>query len=121
MSQLIPFLRPVMSQADLDNLRIAAAADDHDVIGATHLAERDGKIIGYAGIVPQAALINVWVDSQSVHARDSVYLLNMVENLAFATGAKRLVMPCAVESPFFKFMPKFGYRCLGQSTINVKG
>lgn len=118
---MIPIVRPVMCQADLDNLQLAAAADNHRVIGATHLAERDGKIVGYAGILPQAALINVWVDSRQVHARDSIYLLNMVENLALATGARRLVMPCALESPFYNYMPKFGYRCLGQSSVNVKG
>ena len=121
MSQLFPIVRPVMSQADLENLQLAAAADNHPLLYPSHIAEKDGQIIGYGGIVPNVAMVNVWIDSRKAQARDSVYCLNVVENLAFATGAKRIVMPCSEQSPFFPYMERFGYRRLGVSSVNLKG
>lgn len=115
-----PRLKPISSREELEALERAAAADNHSVLAPTHLVVRGGDIVGYASIggIP---ILNVWVDSQRVKARESAYLLNAAENVAAATGVRRILLPCSQESPFHPLIEKLGYTRLGVTSLNVKG
>ncbi len=111
-------LRPITLE-DLVALRQAAAEDEHRVVAPTHVIVRGERIVGYASIGAMC-LVNCWVDSRTVVARESVECLREIERLAFGTGAEAICLPCAVESPFMNYMGKLGYTRLGLSTYNVK-
>lgn len=104
---------------DLAKIEQAAAADNHVVWGATHAAEVDGHVIGYAsiGAVP---MVNIWLDSQKQRPRDAITLLNMVENEAARMGFRVVCVPCAMQSPFRANMEKFGYKFLMESGYFTK-
>jgi len=115
-----PLLRRLRSTQDLLRVEEAAARDSHRVVGATHLIEKDGLVVGYASLggVP---LVNVWLDSQRVSPRESVSLLNLGENLLAAQGSAAVLMPCAEQSPFSPLMGRLGYERLGPTTLYMKG
>lgn len=129
-----PRLRPLRTEAALRALTEAAAADEHRVIGATHLItrERPGRgieIVGYAGI-GGAVLVTAWVDSRKVRARESLGLLSVVESLAGNVvvdvpgqgrqPARMMVQPCAQGSPFRPLMGELGYELLGNAEWCLK-
>jgi Xaa-Pro aminopeptidase len=112
-------IRPVRSAEELQALEKAAAADDHTVIAATHLITKGKEIVGYASI-GGLVMVNVWMDSQRLKARESCHLINTIENIAANGGARALCVPCAAHSPFYPLMPGLGYSRLGVSSFNVK-
>jgi hypothetical protein len=139
-----PFLRPLPTATDLRNWQLAAqvdpnaaaelaaylarlkelqraAADDkHNVIVPTHIAEKDGRVIGYASI-GALPLVNVWLDSKAGKPRDTLNLLNQVENEAYRQGHRTICMPCWNGSPLRPFMEtQFGYKHLMESGYYVK-
>ena len=109
----LPTLRPLRTNADFHALHEAAAADQHRVIAPTHLVEKSGGVVGYCSLGGATPML-VWLDSQKVQARDSLYLLNMAENLAANAGVRQLMVPCQTDSPFHPFMEKFGYIAAGK-------
>lgn len=111
-------LRPITVE-DLPALRQAAGEDEHRVVAPTHVIVRGERIVGYVSIGAMC-LVNAWVDSRTVVARESVECLREAERLAFEAGAQAVCLPCAVESPFMNYMGKLGYTRLGLSTYNVK-
>ena len=87
----------------------AAAADDHDVVDPTHLAEINGKPVGYASIEP-VAMINLWSHTAN-KPRVSLQMLNMVENEAARQGFGTVIVPCRVVSPFYRLLDsRLGYK-----------
>ena len=108
----LPTVRPIRSNTDLHNVVEAAQADQHRVICATHLVEKSGGVVGYASIGGATPML-VWLDRAKVQARDSLYLLNLAENLAANAGVRQLIVPCQTDSPFHPFMEKFGYQNAG--------
>jgi len=116
---LLPWLRKISSKEEVAALAKVAAEDQHQIVGATHLAEKNGQIIGYASI-GAITMLNVWADSKNVHARESAYLLNLAECTAAAMGLRTICLPCAAESPFLPYIDKLGYHRLGSATFNLK-
>ncbi|CAK0765725.1 conserved hypothetical protein [Gammaproteobacteria bacterium] len=113
------WLSPIRA-SEFEALQRAAAADNHTVVGATHIIKRGSEIVGYGGISSLACL-HVWVDSKRVRARESLDLLNLGENLAAGlTGQKTLLVPCANNSPFRPLLPRLGYGFLGESGFFVR-
>jgi len=109
----LPTVRPLRTNADFHAVHVAAEADQHQVIAATHMAEKHGQVIGYASIGAVTPML-VWVSTKQVQARDSLYLLNMAENIAANAGVRQLMVPCQTDSPFHPFMEKFGYTSAGK-------
>jgi hypothetical protein len=111
-------LRPAREQ-DIEPLQAAAARDNHRVLAPTHIATKDGQIVGYVsmGAVP---VTHVWMDTQQVRARDSLSVLTTIENLASIRGWGLMCLPCSDQSPYLGFMDKFGYSNLGKMNFCVK-
>lgn len=114
-----PWVRRVRDEQDQQRLKAVAATDGHQVVAASHVVEREGEIVGYASL-GRIHLLNVWVHSRAVRARESLALLNLAENLAAEMGQELICVPCAKSSPFYEYMERFGYRNLGQAGFNLK-
>jgi len=113
-------LRAIRTADEFQRLKDAAAADNHRIVLATHLIQKDGEIVGY-GSVNGAPLVNVWLDSRKVEALESVRLLRrLTDGLSF-TGARNVLMPCGENSPFYPVMEKLGFERLGSTTLHLKG
>lgn len=123
-------VRPLRSREELAAVTAAAAGDDHQVVGATHLVQTSapegtpGAIIGY-GSLPLTAgttipLINVWLDSARPNPRRSWELLKLAEDLARQAGFKVICVPCTQRSPFRPYMEDFGYDYLGEAGYFLK-
>ena len=103
----LPYLRVIRDEAELRRLEAVARGDGHMPMFPTHVAERDGEIIGYASIGP---MMFAWLHTRAVRARESVALLNLAENAAAMTGSLAICVPCTRESPFSPYMTHLGYR-----------
>ena len=114
----IPRVRPARLE-DLPALQQAAAEDDHCVIAPTHLILKDSEIVGYMSICA-TPVVNAWVSTKKVKARDSITLLSVAESLAESKGEKRVILTCAQGSPFYPLMERFGYKRLGYTSLNLK-
>jgi hypothetical protein len=117
--QLLPLLRPLNTPEQLALLQEVAAQDNHTVVGATHLVWKDGQIAGY-GSLGGIPVLNVWLDSRKVHARESLVLLNAAEAILANAGVRGVLMPCAENSPFKPYMQKLGYAELGETVMHIK-
>jgi hypothetical protein len=115
-----PRLRPLTTREELIALERSATADNHCVIAPTHLVVRGGDIVGYASLAG-VPMLNVWVDSKLVRARESAYLLNAAENILAGSGHRKVLLPCSTDSRFHPLIEKLGYSRLGTTTLNLKG
>lgn len=112
-------VRPLSSQEDVKKLLDLAREDEHTVLFPTHLVTKHGEIVGY-GSINAMPMVNVWLHSRKVKARDSLHLLNIAENIAANTGLKSFVMPCSQHSPFHPHMEKLGFNRLGYAELCIK-
>ena len=113
-------LRPIRP-GELETLIAKAGRDNHTVIDPTHVALKDGQIVGYCSLSHRVSLVNLWLSSTEAGAIDSLTGLTAVESLCAEHGSAGIVMPCSENSPFYKKMGKLGFRTLGTSSVNVKG
>lgn len=114
-----PWVSPLKSETELRALIELASGDHHMIFAPTHLIRRGEELLGYVSL-GGATVLNAWVDSRRVSARESLFALNVVENLAAASGVKRLLLPVAENSPFFPLVGRLGYAALGKATLNWK-
>jgi hypothetical protein len=103
----------------LPALEVAARADDHGLVLPTHLVKRGEEIRGYFSM-NAAPLLCTWLDSKRVVARESILLLNSVENYLRLAGHKNLITTCTDNSPFRPFMADLGFRRLGTADFFLK-
>ena len=100
-------IRPVRHE-ELPKLQQLAAEDGHHVVGPTHVAVKDGDIVGYfsMGSIP---MILTWLSTKHVVASDSLKNLRQIEATATINGHPVICIPCATDSPFYQHMEKLGY------------
>jgi L-amino acid N-acyltransferase YncA len=112
---------------DLTDLIANAKADAHPVILPTHVViDRGGKLVGYMMLaavqsrVTRGAVVNIWLDSQSVKAGDTLALFRTLQTELREQGYTQLMIVCAPESPFYTHLERLGFSRLGSSTFNLK-
>ena len=112
-------LRPLSGVEEYKALKELASADDHAVLAPTLVIEKCGEIVGYVSLnaVPWWT---GWFHSTKLYARDTIHLVNDVENLLRPAGHKLVVTLVAPESPFRPVMEKFGYAPAGEAMIGLK-
>jgi hypothetical protein len=93
-----------------------AAADKHSVLYPTHLITKDDGIHGYISVC-NTPIVNVWLDSKKLVARDSIQLLNVLENVMRMTGRDNYIMPCSKDSPFYPNMARLCYSAIGETVL----
>lgn len=88
----------------------AAHADGHISLGVTDVVIKGQEIIGHISLAG-VPMVLVWMDSKKASSRDSLYVMNFLENLISRNPqAKHLVLPCASNSPFLPYLEKMGYK-----------
>jgi len=112
-------LVPITNQEQLDALKVEAASDNHIPLYPTHLVKRGDDVVGYISFLA-TPVVSPWLHSKKVRARDSLSLLNIIENMAAARGCRTILMPCAEHSPFYPVMEKLGFTRYGFTSFNVK-
>jgi hypothetical protein len=110
--------RPIRNQAELKALVEAAAGDNHVPLFPTHLVWRGGEIVGYLSLL-NTPVVNYWSHSQKMRGRESLEFIRWAEAMA-ACQVPQIIVPCAVDSPFFKLMPEMGYTLVGHTAFFVK-
>lgn len=116
------WLRPILPE-ELEALRASAEADQHAVIAPTHVFVKDGEVIGYASLAAVPLLLP-WFHSEKCKAADSVYFINVMENLLASMlspdGHGMIAVPVAAESPFQPCIEKLGYTRAGEFSLTLK-
>jgi hypothetical protein len=105
----MPRVRPVRSQEEFDVLATAAKLDKHDLVAPCWGVYRGDKPIGGVTINPFPVVL-FWMDSKQAKPRDSVEVINAVENQLVLGGASGVVVPVQHDSPFRNVMSELGYR-----------
>lgn len=117
--ELLPVVRPLRDAGELSELLALAAADQHRVLGATHIARKGGRIVGY-GSLGGLPVLNCWLDSVRVNARDTVHVLSVAEALLAAAGHTHVLLPCDPRSPLKPYLERLGFEPLGQCVMHMK-
>ncbi len=115
----LPTIRPLRTNDELNELIKLANADEHLVVDASHLVQKDGQTIGYLSL-GKSVMVNVWMDTKKVTASDSLHILNSMEAMLADKGASHYLMPCTPTSPYAKVMDKLGFKSLGDCIMHVK-
>lgn len=112
-------IRRVASKEEVAELVEAAKLDNHALMFPSHIIRKGGRIAGYFSI-NRTPIINVWLSTTELKARDTVNLFGSMEMLAAESGLTKIIMPCAETSPLYPLMPHMGFANLGKTTINFK-
>ena len=118
-SAILPIVRPIRDAAELEELRQAAEADDHRVIGATHIVRKHGRVVGY-GSLGGFPVLNCWLDSVRVNARDTLHVLSVAEALLASAGHSHVLLPCDPGSPLKPYVERLGFVPVGQCVMHIK-
>lgn len=121
----LPVLVPITSQAQLERLRLEAAWDGHaNMLQPTHLMtrEREGgsEIVGCTSL-GAVVLANSWLHTSKLRPLETVRMFSLVENVARAVGYKAICVPVPAESGMYQHMvARFGYQFLGTTGLFAK-
>jgi len=115
------YLGRSMPKEDYEKLLELAKADKHGVFVPTHPIYKKGELVGYFSIGQQyAPIVFAWLSTKDLKARESLSLVNMVENHVYLNGAQHICFPIPKESPFYELMESLGYKSAGDYTFFVK-
>ena len=102
-----------------EKLAELAAADDHIVLFATHVVEKNGEIVGYLsiGAVP---IVNLWMDSKRVKSNDSIAVIGQLDAIMDDSGTPTYFMPCDEKSPYQPYMERSGFEAILKTVLHIK-
>jgi len=115
----MPVVRPVRDRDEFIKLNNEALEDRHLAIAPTHVFEKSGDIIGYANVGTMTP-VNTWFHSKKCKARDSLQIINVLENMVRISGGQAMLAPVSNQSPFLPVMDRFGYINMGSSNLMLK-
>lgn len=101
-------LVPIRTESELKELAVLAAADNHIVMGATHLMRRDGKTVGYLSL-GGIATVQAWFDSKELGASDSIRMIEQAEAVLRNCQKGQYLVAVAEDSPFAPQMKRLGF------------
>lgn len=104
----------------LERVAAAVAADNDNMIMASHVAERGGEIVGAASlaVVPLAM---IWNRSDRITARDSMHLKRIYDAVMETKGFPAYWIACNKNSPYSEFMERMEFRPIWETKIFVGG
>ena len=93
--------------------------DNHDVRLATHYLRRGGEVVGAWNLGALPLVMN-WQHSEKIKARDSMYLQGTLDELMREKGHLAYMSICTQDSPYHKYMKRFGYTFMLNTDIFIK-
>lgn len=115
------WLDRITSAEEAKMLYEKAKADGHGLFCPTFKIVKSKEVIGWTSIgQPLYPTCFSWVSTKIAKSRDSLMLMNMVENHVFLNGGRGLIMPVTKTSPFHEVMPTVGYRNAGTFDMFIK-
>jgi hypothetical protein len=101
-----------IEREDFEELVRLAHEDDHQVVAPTHKVVKHGEIIGYAS-VNGAPSMHWWLHTKKGKARDTLELLDQVDEEFLKMGITAYLAPVGNQSPYRKILHKIGFefRC----------
>jgi hypothetical protein len=100
-------IRPYVA-SDASELNLAASQDNHGVAAPTHVALKQGKIVGYLSINAVPTVL-MWMNTKEIKVRDSLDVATFFENIIAGLGFKGCLIPMQNNSPIEPYMEKVGY------------
>jgi len=120
-SSKFAWIKPGCTHEDHKALVELAKADDHGVFLPTHPIVKDGKLVGYFSIgAPGRPIVMAWLSTKELQARESLSLINRVENHVAMNGGRGVCFPVPKHSPFYPIMKSLGYANGGTYDFFVK-
>lgn len=116
-------VKPIQDQHIAKWVFEEAREDGHNLFAPTHYVtrhapEKDVEIVG--AFTLSYPFLSIWMHTKRACARDSLFVLQIAENLCSAKDGKALILLCADSSPLFPFIQRLGYTNLGQTIISSK-
>lgn len=96
-----------------------AKTDKHGVLYPTDVVWKNGERVGWfsAGRIPT---LMSWLHTTKLSSRDSLQMINTMENIIYRTGAPGLIVPSPEGSGPHDLLEKLGYTNLGKQTLFFK-
>ena len=116
-----PYIDRLRGKEEFDQLVVLSKADNHGVYVPTHPVRKNGELVGYFSInSPGVPIVWAWLSTKQLHARESLGLINTVENAVHLANNSGIAFPVPKESPFHALMEKLGYVNTGSYDFFVK-
>lgn len=112
-------IKPILDAQLAEKVMQASREDGHLIFQPTHLAEKNGQIIG-AFNLNRLPISVFWMDSKKAQVRDSLVSIQVGENIARARGDSILLLLTKPESPFNSLIGRLGYSQLDTMNLNYK-
>ncbi len=104
--RIVPIDNEEFFKAVLD----AAELDEDGITNPTHAVMRKGEIVGaFSTYVP---CVNWWMSTakeDGITNIESMMVLTTMEAMLRDKGVRNYMMPCNINSPYFKLMDRVGY------------
>lgn len=110
--------RPATLEA-IPSVEAVAKEQDHTVIAATDILEKDGKVVGYLSVGGMPMILG-WVSTQDVPKRETFHIVNTTECVAARLGWNLICVPMPKHSPFHQVMEELGYHNGGSYDLFTK-
>ena len=114
-----PLLRPIRDEADLEALRQAAHADAHALVAPNFIIEKNGEISGYIAL-NSLPTVHGWFHTTRMRARDSLAIINVVENLIRAQRCQHLLWLLPDDATWVDHAETLGYQPMGHCSMKLK-
>ncbi len=114
------WLDRIKTAEEFNELVEKSKSDNHGVYAPTHIVKKNGEVLGYFSIAASVPIVLAWLSTQKVQPRDSISLINSVENHVAMGGASHVAFPVPKSSPFHEHMEKLGYKPAGEYTFFIK-
>lgn len=115
-----PRIVPLTTPAEVEQMRLAGAADNHGTGYFTDAVLRGPEIIGGLGVM-SLPHVNWWMHSKKAGLRDSLHVVGAAEWLMRRMRQPEMYMPVADESPYLPHMERFGFVKVGTYNLFKKG
>jgi len=116
--QRLPRVLPIQDQNKLEAVKEAARSDGHfALLGPSDMVVNGGgEIIGCASLGSVHG-VHAWLHSSKVSPSETVYLMNLFEEIGRARGMGLCILPVRIEPPHCQLYPQlqeWGWKKLGK-------
>lgn len=115
-----PEVVQITTAGQVEALKLAAKADGYTPVFPTHLIIINREIVGCLSI-DSLPLYRSWLHSKKVQPRQSLEVMNFVENTYRHRGVPIVATMLQPDSPFIPQMGRLGYKTWGGAVLFTKG